>query len=224
MRPDNEYVVLDIERCTFYRQEAPMIKMQASRLFTVAAGSALCLTLVLGFLATPLPAEDEELPLSFNAIAQNLSNVGPRGQSRLQINVSRWTTGEERAALMEALKSQGPGARTLASALFEQEIVGSFREIQSLRENLRYSRRTSVEGGQRIVLATDRPLAFAEVRRSARTMDYNVTLIVLDLDAEGNGEGQILAGAELSWDDAKDQMVIEHFASEPIRLTRVRLQ
>ncbi len=186
--------------------------------------------LILGFvlplthLATPVSAQDEELPLRFNAIAQNLSNVGPRGQARLQINVSRWTTGEERAALMEALKGQRQGARSLASALFEQEIVGFFREIQSLSENLRYSRRTKTDGGQRIVLATDRPLAFAEVWRSSRTMDYNVTLIVLNLDTEGNGEGQIMAGAELSWDDAKDQLVIENFASEPIRLTNVRLR
>lgn len=203
-----------------------MIKMQASRHLTVAAGSVLCLTLVLGFLATPLPAEDEELPLRFNAIAQNLSNVGPRGQARLQINVTRWTTAEEGATVMEALKagSESRGTRSLADALFEQEIVGTFRESRSMGENLRYSRRTKTEGGQRIILATDRPLAFAEVWRSSRTTDYNVTLIILEVGDDGRGEGQIMIGADLSWDDANNQVAITNFASEPIRLTNVRLR
>ncbi len=177
-------------------------------------------------LATPASAEDEELPMRFNAIAQNLSNVGPRGQARLQINVTRWTTAEEGAAVMEALKadSGSRGTRTLADALFEQEIVGTFRESRSMSENLRYSRRTKTEGGQRIVLATDRPLAFAEVSRSARTTDYNVTLIILEVDDDGRGEGQIMIGADLSWDDATAQVSITNFASEPIRLTNVRLR
>ncbi len=184
------------------------------------------LVLPLSQLATPAAAEDEELPLRFNAIAQNLSNVGPRGQARLQINVTRWTTAEEGAAVMEALKagSESRGTRTLADALFEQEIVGTFRESRSMSENLRYSRRTKTEGGQRIILATDRPLAFAEVWRSARTTDYNVTLIILEVDEDGRGEGQIMVGADLSWDDANNQVSITNFASEPIRLTNVRLR
>lgn len=188
----------------------------------------LVMGLFIGLVVTiaPVRAEDEELPLRFNAIAQNLSNVGPRGQARLQINVTRWTTAEESATVMEALKagSESRGTRTLANALFEQEIVGRFRESTSLSENLRYSRRTKTEGGQQIILATDRPLAFAEVSRSARTMDYNVTLIILNVDEEGRGEGQIMVGADLSWDDAHGQVAITNFASDPIRLTNVRLR
>jgi hypothetical protein len=182
--------------------------------------------LLIGLFAEIAPVQAEELPFRFNAIAQNLSNVGPRGQARLQINVTRWTTAEEGAAVMEALKagSESRGTRTLADALFEQEIVGTFRESRSMSENLRYSRRTKTEGGQRIILATDRPLAFAEVWRSARTTDYNVTLIILEVDEDGRGEGQIMVGADLSWDDANNQVSITNFASEPIRLTNVRLR
>ena len=189
---------------------------------------SLVIGLLIGLVAsiTPVQAEDDDLPLRFNAIAQNLSNVGPRGQARLQINVTRWTTAEEGAAVMEALKagSESRGTRTLADALFEQEIVGTFRETRSLAENLRYSRQTKTEDGQRIVLATDRPLAFAEVWRSARTTDYNVTLIILEVDKDGRGEGQVMVGADLSWDDAANQVTITNFASEPIRLTNVRMR
>jgi hypothetical protein len=51
-----------------------------------------------------------------------------------------------------------------------------------------------------------------------------VTLNILEVDDDGRGEGQIMIGADLSWDDANNQVAITNFASEPIRLTRVRLQ
>jgi hypothetical protein len=175
---------------------------------------------VIGLVTTPLAAEDDDLPLNFDANAVNLSNVGPRGTARLQIRVTRWSTEEERATLMEALKQ--PGERSLPDALFQQDRVGTIRESQGLGENLRYSRRITTEEGQQIVLATDRPLAMVETWRSTRTRRYNVTVIILTLDAEGRGEGQIMTGAELTWDEAIDQLIIEHFASEPIRLTSVR--
>ncbi len=186
---------------------------------SAAALTALGVGLVLSLVATPLPAEDDDLPWRFSAVSVNMSNVGPRGTARLDITVNRWSTDEERATLLEALKEGG--RRSLPNALRAQGSVGRFREVRGLGEDLFYSRIIPTEEGHQILMATDRPLAFAEVRRSARTRDYNVTIIQLTLDAEGSGEGSIMAGAQLSWDEAKSQIVIEHFASEPLRLTSV---
>ena len=198
-----------------------MLNRTLGNLGSIGALTVLGIGLVLGFVGTALQAEDDDLPLNFDANAVNLSNVGPRGTARLQIRVTRWSTEEERAALMEALKQSGE--RSLPDALFQQERVGTIRESQGLGENLRYSRRiTNEEGQQQIVLATDRPLAMVETWRSTRTRRYNVTVVILTLDAEGRGEGQIMTGSELTWDEANDQLIIEHFASEPVRLTSVR--
>jgi hypothetical protein len=169
-------------------------------------------------------AEAASLPMRFRANAINMSNVSGAGRRSAQIDltIERWSTNEERAALFEALKEPGP--RSLPDALFSQESVGTIRESQSLGETLRYSRWIATTDGQRIILALDRPMGFVEMARSARTRDYNVTLIQLDLNAEGQGEGLIMLGAEFTWDDAANQIVITNFASDPIRLTRVRLQ
>ena len=190
----------------------------------IAMAIALVMSLLAGVIATPLPAQEEELPLNFDAVAVNMSNVGPRGQIRLQIRVDRWSTDEERAKLMEALKSQTGRARdrTLANALFDKESVGSIRESRTLAYDMRYSRVIPSEAGRMIVLATDRRIGFAESWRSSRTLDYNVSLIILNLDEEGQGDGQLMVGATFEWDEANDQLVITNFASEPIRLTRVR--
>jgi len=203
-----------------------MSDLRFTRTVPMVTIAILVLGLILGLVATPLPAEEEELPLNFDAVAVNMSNVGPRGQVRLQIRVDRWSTDEERAKLMEALKAQSGQARdrTLADSLFGKESVGTIREQQSLAYNLRYSRAVPSEAGQMIVLATDRRIEFAESWRSARTLDYNVSLIVLNLDEEGRGDGQLMLGAEFVWDETNEQLVITNFASEPIRLTRVRVR
>lgn len=200
-----------------------MLKQQLSRLRSVATVSALGLAIVLGFMAAPLPAE-EELPLQFDANAVNMSNMGPRGQVRLRVRVDRWSTDEERAKLMEALKAQGRGGRDFANTLFSKESVGTIRESQSLAYDLRYARSLPTEDGRQIILATDRRIEFAEAWRSARTLDYNVSLIILDVDAEGRGDGQLMLGAEFTWNEDKNQVEITHFASEPIRLRNVRLR
>lgn len=200
-----------------------MFDTRISHLGSVAALAALGLGLVLGLIAAPLTAEDEDLPLRFSANAMNVGNVGPRGAARVDIVINRWSTEEERAELMAALTGQsGRGSRELANTLFRQESVGTIRETQSVANDLRYSRRIVGEEGQQIILATDRPLGFAEVWRSSRTLDYNVSLVVLELDAEGRGEGVIMLGAEFAWDEENNQIVITHFSTQPIQLTNVR--
>ena len=195
--------------------------MRASR-YSLILSLSLSLALILGLLLGPTPAvaEDDELPMNFNVIAINMSNIGAGANSRLQIRITRWTTDEEREEVLGALKEDG--RRSLADALNRQDPTGRINPQQGLGENLRYSRRMMNEEREMIILALDRPLAFVEAWRGSRTRDYNVTLIVLDLDKEGRGTGQIFGGAQFSWDDAENQIVVEGFASEPIRLTDVR--
>lgn len=202
-----------------------MLDARIMHLRFVATVAALGLSLAFGLLAAPPAAAQEDLPLRFTATAMNVGSPGPRGTARLDIVVNRWSTEEERAELLAALKGQsGRGSRELPNTLFRQESVGTIREVQNVANDLRYSRRIVGEQGQKIILATDRPLGFAEVWRASRTLDYNVTLVVLELDAEGKGEGLIMLGAEFAWDEEENQIVITHFATQPIRLTSVALR
>jgi len=185
-----------------------------------AAMVALALGFAIGMVATELPAEDEGLPINLRAIAANIGARGPRGQIRVDITINRLSSDEERAGLLEALKD--PASRSLPDALRQQESVGRLREIQGLGHDLRYSRVIPGEdGGMQIILATDRPIAFGEAARNTRSMDNNVSLIVMTLDAEGNGEGQLMLGAEMTWNEEKNQLVIENLSSEPVRLNSI---
>lgn len=166
------------------------------------------------------PAVGQELPERFEAVAIVTGNIATGRTARLEIIVERWSDDEERAVLFEALKAAGK--RSLPEALLKREPVGRIMERGKLGETLRYSRQVSRDdGGRTIVLALDRPLGFVESWYSARTTDYNVTLVRLDLDEDGKGQGALMAGAELAWDEANQQITITNYSSEPVRLTKV---
>ena len=91
-------------------------------------------------------------------------------------------------------------------------------------ERLRYARQTFKEdGSRRIVLALDRPISFYEATRQPRWRQYDLTFIVLDVDAEGNGNGQLAVGVQLDFQYATKTLVVENFGTEPVRLTNVKL-
>ena len=62
---------------------------------------------------------------------------------------------------------------------------------------------------------------FTEAQWRGRSLDFSTTLIILDLDDRGRGEGQMTVGAQL-WFDDEDNLVINNFGSEPVRLINAR--
>jgi hypothetical protein len=165
------------------------------------------------------------------AVSMGTSNppVIPPGMSTtLQINITRWTTDEERENLFAVLIEKGQ--EDLVKALQKSEETGFLRVTGRTTarnpfpsERLRYAREWDLgEGKRRIVLATDRYISFYEARNQPRWRDYDMSLLVMDVDAEGNGEGQLAMGVRLAVDTEKKTLVVENFGTEPVRLTKIR--
>jgi hypothetical protein len=88
---------------------------------------------------------------------------------------------------------------------------------------IRYSRHgKTADGGHRILLATDRPVSFAEAIANSQVGDFDVTMIELVFDAEGNGSGTISVGTEVRWNDSTESLEVTNFSSQPVRLGNVR--
>ena len=148
-----------------------------------------------------------------------MSNVGNPGASQVEITVNRYTTDDARDRLMATFRENG--ASGLLKALQSEPPVGNIRAPGSLAYDLRYARQLpGEEGGRRIVLATDRPIGFAEAANNSRTMDYPFTLIELRLDKDGHGEGKLSVATKLTLND--NVLVIEDYADQPVMLTDVR--
>src|SRR5580765_3165329 len=129
-----------------------MTAMNARNYSVVLALAAFATFSVLGH------AQTMGSPERYRANALNL-DVGAQGL--VDITVERWSTDAERDKLMSVLLNQG--ADQLLDVLKEMRHVGYFNTPGNLRWELRFARKTpQPDGGERVILATDRRISFRE--------------------------------------------------------------
>jgi hypothetical protein len=192
-------------------------KLRKTSALILAAVSLLALQAEFATPAVAAPAE-EEIRETFRA---NVIGATRGRSTQMDIRISRWTTDEERSGLMEVVMDNDP--RALARAIRNEESVG-FLQIRGQRSyRLRYSRQSVAEDGSRtIVLATDRPVGMREATGTTQSMDFSITIAVLQLDAEGNGEGTLTLGNELIFDKAANRLEVTNAGTQAMRLTNIR--
>ena len=72
-----------------------------------------------------------------------------------------------------------------------------------------------------IFLMTDRYIGGWEAANRPRTIDYPFTLIQLQVDKDGNGEGKASIYTKIT--EAKDGTIeLENFANQPVMLNEVK--
>ena len=72
------------------------------------------------------------------------------------------------------------------------------------------------------MLASDRRMSFLEVANRPRTVDYPFTVVQLQLDEDGNGEGKASFLTRIEVDTRNNALILENFASRPVDLMSVR--
>ena len=155
----------------------------------------------------------------FTGFAINM-NAGPK-TAMVDFTIERWSTDAERNELLAIIKEFKDPTDKLLRALQKMPRVGRIRTSTSLGWDLRYAYQSPFdEGGRRIVLATDRPIGFAEARYQGRTMDYPFTIIEMRLDPNDKGEGKILAGTKI-YIDQKNNLVLENYGQQPVRFNEI---
>jgi hypothetical protein len=122
-------------------------------------------TVVLSVLAS---AQTMGTPAKFTVSAIHINN-GAGGH--IDITVSRWSSDSQRNALMSLMTTEGPDK--LLDALQEMPAVGHFGAAGNLSWELRFARRRALpNGGERIILTTDRRIDFWEAANQPRSIDY----------------------------------------------------
>jgi len=175
-------------------------------------------------LASALPAAQSNMakPEKLTAFAVDMSNTAPRGNTTpLDITINRWTTDSERDKLKETLAK---GQDALLSALQKLPVVGYINTPGSLRWDLHFARQKPLpDGGQSIILATDRYVTAWEAFHQPRTIDYPFTVIQLQLDKNEHGVGKASIATKITQDD-DGTIELENFSSEPVMLNDVHPQ
>jgi hypothetical protein len=121
---------------------------------------------------------------------------------------------------MNALVEKGPDG--LLRALQKMPRKGFIRTPNSLGWELRYTHQAPGEdGGRRIFIATDRPIANREALNQPRTIDYPFTLIEMRLNKNDEGEGKMAIATKVTLSSDKQTIELENYASEPVRLNAI---
>jgi len=185
------------------------------------------LTIALMTAASASVAQEKE---TFNARAV-VMGIHASGQTNtFQITIDRWSSDEERAQLFEGLVENDQDG--LIKALRDQEECGFMRLLNSQgpvarrsnfpSQRIKYARSfDGPDGNRRIMLAFDRPIPYWEATNRPRTYDYDLSIVVMNLDAENKGDGSMAIGVKLNLDMVNKQLEIENFSSEPVRLTNI---
>ena len=163
-------------------------------------------------------------PEKFTAFAVNLDSSTPvarTGAGVVEIAVQRWSTVAERERLMKALVEKGP--EKLLDTLQGMRRIGYIRTPNSIGYDLHYAVKAPLpEGGERIVLATDRYISFWEAANRPRTIDYPFTVIDLRLNRDGMGEGKMSIATKITLDKERRQIELENYGTQPVLLQSVR--
>jgi uncharacterized protein (DUF433 family) len=153
-------------------------------------------------------------------------NAGAAGKpieperSDVRVIIERWSTEEERQALVQAYDQKG--AAGLLAALRKTKPVGTLRKSIAHSVDLHYAVQVPTEnGGRRIIVGTDRPVDSWDADREEKE-SYPFTLIELRLDKDGKGDGRIAAATKISRSKDGQRIEIEQYFEEPLHLQDVR--
>jgi hypothetical protein len=185
---------------------------QFRTLLTVAAAMSSAALLTLAVSAQTMGG-----PERFTASAINMNN----GQAGMfDITVNRWSSDADRDKLMKTVADKGPDK--LLDTLQDLPVVGHFGAPGNLSWDIHFARRLPLpEGGERVVLVTDRRIGFWEAANQPRSIDYPFTVIDLRLNRDGEGEGKMSVATKVIYNKKENMIELENFQTQPVQLTNV---
>jgi hypothetical protein len=174
----------------------------------------------LGLVVTAAAVRAADKPIAtYTAFAASL---GTGKSFVIDIRINRWSTDEERESLLTTLQEFGQD-KLLDALMKIRPPVGYMRTPNSIGYDLYYARKQELpDGGQHVVAATNRRVAFREAANNTRSMDYQFTLIEVHIDKDGKGEGKMVPAAKVSWDKAAKKLEIENYNALPVDLINVK--
>jgi hypothetical protein len=162
-------------------------------------------------------AQTKGSPERYTAMAVNMDRGG---SGTVEIVVNRWSNDTERTKLVSTLLDKGP--EKLLDVLQGMPRVGYIKTPDSIGWDLHYAHETPMpDGGERVVIATDRRIGFWEAANQPRSIDYPFTVIEMHLNTEGEGSGTMSIATKITADKENKIVTLENFGTTPVLLQHV---
>lgn len=135
---------------------------------------------------------------------------------RIDVRITDYTSDEEVQEYFDLLRE---GGQDKLRDLLEKKDLGNVSPSMSTGTNLAIVRAFEDQNRRILRVWTARPMGFMELYYGGRSTDYPFTLIELNVDAEGKGDGTIIGGAQVKVKD--NQLEIESLGHQYLKLTNV---
>ncbi len=204
-----------------------MTDVTTSRVRGIATVMVAALMIAVLLAPSPAQAKKKEIIESYTANVMVMDSPGQANSSILTMNIYGWTSDEDRETVLDAIKeaTDNPRNRSTRGVSTTLRKLGKAGFLFLMGEQgwpIRYAREFETSSGRQVILGLERPVTFSEVYTGSQAQDFDVTVIVLNLDSSGNGEGIASVGTELVWNEAEDKIGVTNFSSQPVKLTSVR--
>ena len=190
------------------------------------AGTIVAVVAALGLTAMAHAADDNKEV--YTAVVVNMGGAAGMSGS-LQINITRWTTNEERAMLLNTLKEKGHDE--FIKALRRQKETGFVRARGRLAQRtpfpstrLYYAWQHEKDGQREVRLMTDRPISARERAGGGRSLDYDLSVLIMEFpadDKDADGTGTLHLALEVRYDDKDGRLHVESMGRDDTRLTKI---
>jgi hypothetical protein len=176
---------------------------------------------LLGLFSASPAMQTRDAPERYSAFAVNMGTPARWTSLTVEMVVNRWSSEAETERLLAVLFEKGADA--LLDVFQDMPRIGYIRTPDSLGYDLRFARKNPGEdGGEQIVLATDRYISFWEAAYQPRTIDYPFTVIEMRIGKGGEGEGKMSLFAKIIPVKAANTIVLENYGTQPVLLQNVR--
>jgi hypothetical protein len=191
--------------------------------FLAAAAFFVCIALSNSIAqAAEQPKTRPDVPAQYAAVAFGQSGSVAGKSFSVTVYVQELTSDGEIEELAATLKHKGPDG--LLSAMEGIKDKGRVAPVGSVGTGLRVVRiHATKDGGQHIVLATNRPISLPELYNGTRSRDYKFGIVVLNVGKDGKGTGSFAPLCKIKF-NKKNELEIEHYGQKPFRLANVYRQ
>jgi len=164
---------------------------------------------------TGRPAED------FTAWAVNRGESALFLSAAVDIHLDRWSTETEKDRFARTLLNRGP--RALLEMLGSAASVGVLRTPVTPVYDLEFAWQEPVEdGGRRIIVIADQPMTVWNEAMRLERMDDTFTVIEIRLKPDGEGEGKVAIGTNVTVNRTLDLIELKDYDTAPVRLRDVQ--
>jgi len=184
------------------------------------ASSRILITFALVCGSLPLAAQDQPKRENYAITVFGTAGAVAGKSVTGSVIVENYSTDAEVDELANVLKTKGQNG--LVSAMEKIKGKGRIAITGTVGNQVEVIRQHPGPKGRRIVLVSNRQMSLPELWNSGRSTDYKFSIVILDVDAEGKGDGLVYYAVKFKFNKS-GQLELEHYGQAPGRIAQAML-